>query len=162
MGKERNDKRAEKVDVATLQKERDEARKEHKDLIDQLQRLQAEFENFIKRTDRELSQKLLLANRDLLIKLLVIYDDLHKAAENSGEEGVKLVYQELKNLLTSEGVHPIEALGKPFNPHVHEVLMTVPDNEQAPGTIVEEFQRGYLLHDKVLRCTKVKITKREE
>ena len=137
-----------------------------RELTEQLQRLQAEFENYIKRAEREMSDRDKFAKKDLIKHMLAIVDNLDRALHSkNGEElhkGIELVYQDLQKILKTEGVHPIEALGKPFNPAYHEVLLTVKDNRKTDDTIVEEYEKGYTLHGKVLRYTKVKISKREE
>ena len=134
------------------------------DLTIQVKRVQAEFENYIKRNSRETQDFKKYCKKDLLDDIVDLFENLERALqpENSGEElrkGIELVYREFKKILNSEGVHPIEALGKPFNPDYHDALMTVVDDKKEEGTIVAEMGKGYLLHDKLLRASKVQITK---
>jgi molecular chaperone GrpE len=135
-------------------------------LTAQLQRLQAEFENYMKRKDRETQDLIKYAKRGILTELIVIQDDFERALSNNSSKelqtGIELVYRQFQKLLDNEGVHPIEALGKPFDPLFHEALMAVVDAEKPEGTIIEEFQHGYTLHGKMLRSSKVKITKSED
>ncbi len=134
------------------------------ELTNQLQRLQAEFENYIKRQEREQQDRIKFAKKNILKDLIIVYDDFERAISQSKNlsEGIQMVYRELEKILSHEGVHPIKALGKPFNPDLHEVLMTIVNKDKDENTVVEEFQRGYLIHDKVLRHSKVKITKHEK
>ena len=163
----------EKQETAQKSPELEQANAQVAELTEQLQRLQAEFENYLKRTEREVREHIRFGKQELLKQLLIVLEDFEriinavKAADaesqsKTSSEGIRMVYREFSKILSDEGVHPIEALGKPFNPTLHEVLMTIVDKEKDDGTIVQEFQRGYMLHDKVLRCSKVQITKKEE
>jgi molecular chaperone GrpE len=133
------------------------------ELTNQLKRVQAEFENYIKRQEREQQDNIKYAKKDLLKELLTIKDDFDRALTTKEQEqlrkGIELVYQELTKLLKNSGITPIQSVGNTFNPHLHEVLMTEQNNTKKDNTIVQEFQQGYLLHDKVLRYSKVKIIK---
>ena len=143
------------VDVAALQAERDE-------LVDRLQRLAAEFDNYRKRNAREnaaLSQR---ANERLVKELLPVLDDLGRALDAASEheeakleEGVRLVHRALADVLRKEGVAEIETDGR-FDPHVHEALLSQPSDEEE-GTVIEVVQRGYKLGEKVLRPARVVV-----
>jgi len=137
------------------------------ELIETLQRLQAEFENHKKRVDKEKCEFTKYAKHELLTKLLPILDSFELAIKNSKNnaddisQGIELIFSQLYSTLESEGVRKIEALGKKFDPYKHEVLLQeVSDKEE--GTVLEELQKGYMLNDKVLRHTKVKIAKQKE
>ncbi len=135
-------------------------------LKDQLQRLQAEFENYIKREERTKEEVKKFATKNILKELITVFDDFERALttapKNETTQGFKLLYNSLDTLLKREGITPIRCVGELFNPELHEVLQVVTNNDKEEGIIVEEYQRGYLLHKGVLRASKVKITKRDE
>ena len=142
-------------DVAALQAERDE-------LVDRLQRLAAEFDNFRKRAAREQGEVLKRGNERLVKELLPVLDDLGRALDAAEEhqeaqleEGVRLVHRSLASLLAREGLAEIETDGK-FDPHVHEALLSQPSDEEE-GTVIEVVQKGYKLGDKVLRPARVVV-----
>jgi molecular chaperone GrpE len=134
------------------------------ELTNQLLRLQAEFENFIKREEKLRADSIKFAKKDLLMSLITIDEDFGRALSQSQNselrQGIEMVHQELAKLLLEEGIAPINATGGPFDPEYHEVLMTVADKNSEDGTVLEEFQRGYMIHDKVLRYSKVKVSKK--
>ena len=136
--------------------EKKENNKNEKDYFEQLQRLQAEFENFRKRTEKEKIEILKNANEDLIIKLLKILDNFELSLKNIDEKGVKMIYSELYDILEKEGLKIIKAEGK-FNPKTHEAL--VQEEGKEDEKIIEEIQKGYTLNDKVIRVSKVKISK---
>ncbi len=140
------------------------------DYYDQLLRLKAEFENYRKRVDREKPEWIQLGRAALLDRLLPLYDVLSKAheqvlkasaAEQSKDlvEGLELIFKEFTKIFESEGVAAIEAIGKPYHHDLHEVLGFIETNERPEGEVVEELQRGYTLHGKVLRPARVRIAK---
>ncbi len=126
-----------------------------------LQRIAAEFENYRKRAARDQERLVAHAHERLVRELLPILDDLERAlgaAERHEEatlvEGVRLVEQSLRKALVKEGLVEIETDG-PFDPHVHEALLTQPRDEAEPGSVLEVVQRGYRLGDKVVRPARV-------
>lgn len=127
--------------------------------LEQLQRLQAEFENFRKRTEKERQAIFLNANEDLIVKLLGVLDNFELALKHVDDEGIKMIYSELYSILENEGLKPIKAEGK-FDPRVHEAL--IQEDGEEDEKIIEELQKGYMLNDKVIRHSKVKITKMVE
>ncbi len=140
-----------------------------KDNWDRLLRLQAECENIRKRFDRDRQEFVKFANEGLIAELLTVLDDLERTvglAQAKHEDlpaflkGVEIILAHLYEMLKKNGVVPISAHGKPFDPHVHEALMQVEDNKLPEHTIVEELQKGYLLNDRVLRTAKVKVSKK--
>ena len=135
--------------------ENDKGRKE-KDYLERLQRLQAEFENFRKRTEKERLEILRNANEDLIIKLLGVLDNFELALKNINDKGVSMIYSELYSILEKEGLKTIETEGK-FDPKKHEALIQEAGEEDEK--ILEEIQKGYTLNDKVIRASKVKISK---
>ncbi len=140
------------------------AKKTTEDHIETLKRLQAEFENYIKRAEREKADFAEYANHKLITKLLSITDDFEKALEVIKEkadkefvQGVELIYKGMMKLLEEEGVKPINAVGQKLDPFRHEVIDIINTNED--DVITKELQRGYMIKDKVLRASKVQISK---
>ena len=125
---------------------------------DQLKRLQAEFENYQKRVAKEQAQFISFANEKLIEEILTILDDFEKALPNIKDEGVNMIYHKLSKLLASKGVKPINANGCKFDAFKHEVLCTQ-ETEGPEDLVIEEIQKGYEMNGKVIRYTKVKITK---
>ena len=131
------------------------------------QRTAADFANFRRRTEQERDQTLGLANQSLLLKLVTVVDDFERALaampkqlEHLGWiEGVWLVDRKLRALLDSEGVAPIEAAGKPFDPREHEAIMHEETSTAPDGTVIGELQRGYRIRDRVLRPALVNVAK---
>ncbi len=140
--------------LAQLAAERDE-------YLELLQRVQAEFENYRKRTAREQERLVAHAHERLVRELLPVLDDLERALE-AGErheeaalvDGVKLVEQSLRKALQKEGLAEIETSG-PFDPHVHEAVLTQAREDAEPGSVLEVLQRGYRVGDKVVRPARV-------
>src|SRR2546425_7630044 len=158
----------EKEDPETQLKEaKDELEKEKAksdDYLRRLQYLQADFENYRKRVEKEMSDIRQFGNQRLLSELIVVNDELELAlreAEESGEdptivEGVGMVHKRLQSILSKEGVEKIHSIGSKFNPDLHDAaLRVVSDKEE--GTIVEEIRQGYNLRGKVLRPSIVKV-----
>ena len=127
-----------------------------KEYIDRLQRLQAEFENFRRRTEKEKRELQINANENLISQLLEVVDNFELSLKHNEDKGVALIYSELTTILEKQGLKPINANGK-FNPELHEALMQEEGEED--GIILQVFQKGYLLNDKLLRASKVKISK---
>jgi molecular chaperone GrpE len=140
--------------------------KELRELTDTLQHLQAEFENYKKRAAKESCEFIKCANEDIILRLLPIIDNFELALKSCREDsefykGIKIIYSQLIDTLHSQGLKHIECSGKRFDPYYHEVLLTEESNE-ADNMITEELQKGYLLNDKVIRHTKVKICKKRK
>lgn len=146
------------VDVAELQRERDE----YKDL---LLRARADFDNYRKRVERERLEQEENAAADLLRDLLPIVDDLERAlaapAESDAAQGyrrgVELIQRQLLELLRSRGVRPIDALGAPFDPHRHQAVAHEAAPGRREGEVIEEYRRGYMLGNRLLRPSMVKV-----
>lgn len=133
------------------------------ELTHDLQRVQADFENYRKRMEREREEYAKAANRGMVAQLLPILDNfqlalLHKQHEEF-TKAVEMVYAEMYSILEDSGLQQMEALGKPFDPYVHEALLQE-ESGQEPGTVLEELQKGYLFQGQVLRHAKVKIAKK--
>ncbi len=128
------------------------------------QRSAADFSNYRRRTDEERATVSQFSNAMLITKLLEVLDDFDRALENVPAdahdpwiEGVKLVERKLRSVLESEGVTPIEAVGKPFDPNLHEAVAHEETTEYPDNTVIGEVQRGYRLHDRVLRPSLVRV-----
>jgi molecular chaperone GrpE len=132
-----------------------------------LLRTAADFANYRRRTEQDREQNLGLANEALLSKLLVVVDDFDRAITQMPAElrdvpwvqGVAAIDRKLRLLLDSEGLTPIEATGKPFDPHEHEAIVQEETNKVPEGTVTAELQRGYRLRDRVLRPALVAVAK---
>lgn len=130
-----------------------------------LQRTAADFANYRRRTAEDRDRELGLASESLLRKLLAVADDFDRALEALPEElkgagwveGIVLVDRKLRSLLESEGVTPIESIGRPFDPREHEAITSVPNTGRPDGEVVAEIQRGYRLRDRVLRPAMVAV-----
>ena len=131
---------------------------EKKDFLEDLQRLQADFENYIKRVEKEKESWKLSSKSELLLKLIRIKEELEKALENTEDDGIKMIYSNLSKILDEEGVREIESLGSRFNHELHEVVKKIEGEEDK---IIEEIQKGYLIGDKILRIAKVVIGGKE-
>ena len=156
-------KAAEQPDpVEELQKKLDEAESKAGEYLQMAQRLQADFDNFRKRTQRENEEFKAFATAGLISELLTIEDDLDRALDSAKEEndfviGVRGIRQNLMKILESKGLTEIPTDGK-FDPNCHEALCIVEADTE--GDIAEVFQKGYRLGNKVLRYSKVKVTKK--
>lgn len=140
---------------------------ETKDARDKYLRALADFDNFRKRVAREHEERTRCANEDLIKRLLEVVDNMERAvgaAVGSSDldglkKGLELTYLSLKDTLTKEGLCPINCLGEKFDPNYHEAIMAV-DKEGSQGdSVVEEVQKGYLLHGRVIRPSKVVVSK---
>jgi molecular chaperone GrpE len=147
------------LDAAELQQQRD-------DYYDRLLRKTAEFDNYRKRVERERLQLSEAAAADLLTELLPLVDDLERAlkadAGPDGEgirKGVELIHKQLLEVLRKRGVKPVDALGADFDPHFHMAVAHEPAEGRREGEVVEEFRRGYMLGDRLLRPAMVKVAK---
>ena len=136
------------------------------ELTGTLKRLQADFENYKKRADREKDTYSKNANTRLIEKFLPLLDSFALAVKNSTisgnasdsgkfRKGIEMIYAQFYSTLQNEGLRPIETLGKKFDPYKHEVLMQ--EESEQDNIVLEEFQKGYMLHDHILRHSKVKI-----
>ena len=134
-----------------------------------LKRLQADFENYIKRTEKEKQELMQLANYKLIMKLLTIIDDFEaslKVIKKEGNkdviEGIEMVFNNLYKVLEAEGVKPINVNGEKFDPYKHEAIDKVISNEHEEGLILEEIKKGYTYQNKIIRPSMVKIAIQEE
>jgi molecular chaperone GrpE len=131
-------------------------------------RAYADLDNFKKRVEKDKADSLKYAIEGLLKDLLPFIDNLERAVDHAADEksehsealiaGVELTLKDLKRALENHGLKPIEAVGKPFDPGLHEAMMQVESDAYASQTVVEEFQKGYLLRDRLLRPSRVSVS----
>ena len=150
-------------------KKKDKKDKQIEDLTAQLDDLRkrnlAEFENFRKRTEKEKSTMFDMGAKSVLEKLLPIKDNFERGFAGLSEEqmsdpfvsGMDMVYKQLVKALADMGVEPIEAVGKPFDPNLHNAVMHVEDENLGENTVAQEFQKGYLYHGSVVRHSMVQV-----
>jgi len=139
--------------------------KRSEEYLTQLKYVQADFENLKKRFDRQVEEAKAYSNERLIIELLGIVDELEMAVQsgrcsNSAEaviQGVEMTLKKLEKVLKSEGVSPIECVGKPFDPLKHSVVAKIERDDVKDCTVVEEVRKGYMLKEKVIRPSIVKI-----
>ena len=147
--KEKKDKKDEKIE----------------ELTDQLKRQLAEFDNYRKRTEKEKASMYVVGAKEIVEKILPIVDNFERGLAQVPEDqkedpfvdGMSKVYKQLTTALGEAGVEPIEAVGKEFDPAFHNAVMHVEDEEVGENIIVEEFQKGYLYKDSVVRHSMVKV-----
>lgn len=145
--KEKKDKKDEKIE----------------ELTDKVKRQMAEFDNYRKRTEKEKASMYIVGAKDIVEKILPVVDNFERGlamAEGSEDpfvEGMEKIYKQLMTALDEMGVKPIEAVGQEFNPDFHNAVMHVEDEEAGENVIVEEFQKGYLYKDFVVRHSMVKV-----
>jgi molecular chaperone GrpE len=145
----------------------DEVRRQRDEYYDLLLRKTAEFDNYRKRTDRERLALAESAASDLIKELLPLVDDMERALKadapadsaESYRRGVELIYRRLMDILRKRGVTPIEALGADFDPYYHQAVAHDPADGHRDGEIIEEFRRGYMLGERLLRPAMVKVAK---
>jgi molecular chaperone GrpE len=152
---------ASEEELAALRAELEAARLERDEYLDALRRLKAEFENSRKRQEREVSRLLETASERLVVELLPVLDNLDRALEAEGDirEGVRATRDQLADVLGNEGLLPIASDGKPFDPNVHEAVMGQASDEHEEGTVLQTFQRGYVLNGKPIRPAKVVVAR---
>ena len=146
---------------ALLAGELEATRRERDEYLEALRRLKAEFENSRKRQARERARLLETASERLVVRLLPVLDNLDRALEAEGDirEGVRATRDQLADVLGEEGLLPVASDGQPFDPNVHEAVMGQPSDEHEEGTVLQTFQRGYLLNGRAIRPAKVVVAK---
>ena len=126
--------------------------------LDLLMRCRADLDNVMKRSAREKEDNIKYASLKLVLKLLPVLDSLDLAAKH--DEGSKVLYMQLLDILSGEGLMPIEAKGVRFDPYRHEALFQVERQELEEGIVAEEIQKGYIFNSHVIRFSKVAVAKR--
>lgn len=144
------------------------AKAEASDYHDRMLRMAAELDNYKKRASRELEDIKKYATENLIRQLLSVVDNLERAIasaspDNTNDQGVvdgvALTLTEITKILEKHHVSPIKALGEPFDPAFHQAMCQEESTDQPPNTVVQEFQKGYLMHDRLLRPTMVVVSK---
>lgn len=157
--------------LADLEAQLAEARAEAKEYQDRMLRMAAELDNYKKRTAREQEDLKKFATEKLIGQLLTVVDNLERAlastsadncSEQSVADGVALTLSEIMKILEKHHVTPISALGEPFDPAFHQAMCQEVCADQPPNTVVQEFQKGYLIHNRLLRPAMVVVSKSEE
>ena len=150
--------------IEELERELGETRAKAEEHLYNWQRSAADFSNYKRRTDDERSQLGQFSNAILIGKLLAVLDDFDRALESVPAEahdpwieGVKLVERKLRGVLESEGVTPIDAVGQPFDPNLHEAVAHEDTADHPDNQVIGELQRGYRLHDRVIRPSLVRV-----
>lgn len=154
--------------AASDQQMTEELRQQLADQKDKYLRLFAEFENYRKRTIKEKIDFMKVASQDTLSALLPVLDDFDRAKKNAElpgstepfSEGIQLVYHKLISVLKSQGLEAMESNGQPFNPEFHEAVTEIPaPTEEMKGKVIDTIEKGYFLHDKIIRYAKVVVGK---
>ncbi|MFA4934382.1 MAG: nucleotide exchange factor GrpE [Candidatus Methanoperedens sp.] len=153
-----------------IRKEPDNVKKQLEEEKDRYLRLNAEFDNFRKRILKEREEFIKYANEKLVLELIDVLESLERGIENTKKagdkdkliEGMELVYKQFKNVLEKNGLTPIKAIGEKFDHYKHEAMMQTITDECDEGVILEEFARGYMLNGKVIRYSKVRVSKNKE
>jgi len=161
MAQESEDKHTDKKEKHSKKDQIEFLQQENGELTQQLQRLQAEFENFKKRNIADTQRFVKLANKDLIKQLLPILDNFQLGFQNKDSaefiKGMELIYSNFFSILEENGLQKIDCTGK-FDPYKQEVLLTE-ESEEEPETILEELQSGFILNGEVIRNAKVKVSK---
>ncbi|MBD3249120.1 nucleotide exchange factor GrpE [Candidatus Woesearchaeota archaeon] len=129
------------------------------ELTSALKQVQADFENYRKRTEKEQEKLCRSASKELIIDILPVLDSFELALKDKQDKGLEMLYSQLMSILEKKGLKQIEALDKKFDPYLHEALLQE-KSEKEEGIVLEELQKGYMLNDDVVRHTKVKVSKK--
>lgn len=157
--------KAEKKSFFKKKEKKDKKDIQIEELTDRVKRQMAEFDNFRKRTEREKASMFDMGSRNVIEKMLPVVDNFERglAAIPEGDKetpvakGMEMIYKQLMTTLADLGVKPIEAVGQPFDPNFHNAVMHIEDESLGENVVAEEFQKGYLHHDSVIRCSMVKV-----
>ncbi|MFC1551295.1 nucleotide exchange factor GrpE [Candidatus Latescibacterota bacterium] len=157
----------EKVKTKKDSKKKDKYKEELKALNERHVRLLAEYDNYRKRSAREVQSILCTANENLVKEILPIFDNLDLATEHREKtttleeyvKGIALIEDQLREVFQHAGLKPIEAVGQPFDPNLHEAILQMESEEHDSGVVINETQKGYLFSDKVIRHSKVVVSK---
>lgn len=161
------EEKKEKTQIDLLKERLAKSEEQNKELEDRLLRLAAEFDNYKKRMAKEFGYLIKNANENLILQLLDTLDNFQRAlnsAKTSNDyenfhKGVELIYNHLKEILTKEGLKEIEALSKPFDPNFHEAVTQAESDKYDEGVVMDEISKGYMLNDRLLRASKVVVSK---
>lgn len=156
-------------DPTALKQALEQERVKSAEYLDNWRRAAADFSNFRKRSEKESGELAKFANSVLISRLLPVLDDLDRAFQTVPEElrgltwvdGINLISRKLRAVLEAEGLKPIEATGKPFDPNFHDAVIHEETDKAEEGTVTGELQKGYTLGERVLRPTMVKVAKKK-
>ena len=142
-----------------------ELKEQNEEYLSHIQRLQADFDNYKKQTEKHKADLIAFANEGLLLKILEVYEDFERAKENCKtteeySEGLELIYKKLTNILEKEGVKAIPTENEKFDPFKHEAMMAENNENYENGMIIDELAKGYTLKDKVIKYSMVKVCKK--
>lgn len=151
------DQRSSIARIHELEHQLSEAQSLSEERLDQLMRCRADLDNLMKRSAREKEDTVRYASEKLVHKLLPVLDSLEQAAKH--DEGMKVLYMQLSGILSAEGLVPIEAVGRKFDPYRHEALFQVKRDDMEEDMVAEEIQKGYLFNSRVIRFSKVAVNK---
>jgi molecular chaperone GrpE len=155
--------------VADVEPEPPATQAKVEELTNDLKRMTADFSNYRKRNESERNEFAKFAKADLIARLLDVLDGYDRALATVPEdlkgqpwvEGMWLVERKLRSILDAEGLEPIDSLGKPFDPYLHQAVAYV-ESDKPEGTVIEEHQKAYRLHDRVIRPALVTVAKKKE
>lgn len=157
-------KKKKNSELEKLQKKIDELTNENKEQTDKYARLAAEYDNYRKRTAKEIDMRYSDAKADVWRNIISIVDDFERVIKTdiptecqNYKEGVNLIYKKLTEMMTAAGIEEIKALNEQFDPELHNAVMHVESEEAGENEIVEVFMKGYKLGDKVIRFSMVKV-----
>lgn len=157
------DKKEEKSKTSFFgKKKKDKSEQKVEELTDRLKRTMAEFDNFRKRTEKEKSSMYIIGAKEIVEKILPVVDNFERGLAQAPEddpfaEGMKMIYKQMMTAFDEMGVKPIEAVGKEFDPNLHNAVMHVEDESVGENIVVEDFQKGYTYKDFVVRHSMVKV-----
>ena len=160
---EAKDNKESKKGLKKKEKKKDKRDEQIEQLNDKVMRQMAEFENFRRRTEIEKSQMFATGAKSIVEKILPVVDNFERGLATVEEgadpfaDGMLMIYKQLLTTLDEVGVKPIEAVGQEFNPDFHNAVMHVEDEEVGENIVVEEFQKGYMYNDTVVRHSMVKV-----
>lgn len=152
--------------ILALEAELTQAKAKADENYDRFLRLQAEFDNYRRRTQKEKTEIVKYASEQLVSELLPVLDNFERATSSAQSnpditvfsQGVDMILRQLQTALSKVGLKPMEAVGQPFDPNLHEAVMRVESEDHPENTVVEELQKGYFLKEKVLRPSMVKVS----
>jgi molecular chaperone GrpE len=152
--------------ILTLEAELAKAKAQAEEHYDHLLRLQADFDNYRKRSQKEKTELIKYASERIVADLLPVLDNFERAACAAKvnpdiaafSQGVDMIFRQLQAALSKEGLKAMDAVGQPFDPNLHEAVLRVESEEHPENTVVEELQKGYYLKEKVLRPCMVKVS----
>mgnify|MGYP002620858934 FL=1 len=164
-GEDQEESSGEKKKFFGKKNKKDKKDEKIEELTDRITRQMAEFDNFRKRSEKEKSQMYEIGAKDIIEKILPVVDNFERGLDTVPEEekgspfaeGMEKIYKQLMTTLDSIGVKPIEAVGQEFDPNLHNAVMHVEDEEFGENIIAEEFQKGYMYRESVVRHSMVKV-----